>query len=338
MRILIAEDEPITRRVLETALIKQGYEVVVTGDGNEALALLLSPDTPPLAILDVMMPGMQGVEVCRKVRESEQPYPTYIILLTANNRKDDVVAGLQAGANDYLTKPFNREELYARVQVGMRVVELQKALADRVSQLERAEDELRHLSLTDDLTGLYNRRGFLAFAERHLKTSRRTGEESLLLYADMDGLKQINDTLGHEAGSSAIVKMAEILQETFRAADIIARVGGDEFIVLANHVTVDDARSISSRLQKNLCVHNASGLSDYDLSLSLGVVLFRTHATTNIEDLIARADLLMYQNKREKAKTAVVKDCSVVGHRTLPKRHDTRDPFMAAKADRQLAC
>ncbi|MEO8436120.1 MAG: response regulator, partial [Pyrinomonadaceae bacterium] len=137
MRVLIAEDDPVSRRVLETTLRKWGHEVILTSHGSEAWAMLQLENTPPLAILDWMMPGMDGIEVCRRVRLKDSPAPPYIILLTAKSEKQDVVAGLQSGADDYLTKPFNREELYARVQVGRRIVELQQSLAERVRQLER---------------------------------------------------------------------------------------------------------------------------------------------------------------------------------------------------------
>ncbi len=139
MKILIAEDDPVSRRVLETTLIRWEHEVVATSDGVQALAMLQEKDAPPLAILDWMMPGMDGVEVCRLVRLMSSPTPPYIILLTAKGGKDDMVAGLEAGADDYVAKPFNRDELRARVQVGMRVIELQRSLAECVHQLEQAE-------------------------------------------------------------------------------------------------------------------------------------------------------------------------------------------------------
>jgi len=138
VKILIAEDDVISRRLLETTLIRWGYEVVVTCDGTAAWEVLQSADAPPLAILDWMMPGTDGIEVCRKVRRAATPTPPYLILLTAKGRREDIVAGLRSGANDYVTKPFNREELRARVQVGMRIVELQHSLADRVKALEEA--------------------------------------------------------------------------------------------------------------------------------------------------------------------------------------------------------
>jgi phosphoserine phosphatase RsbU/P len=144
MRILIAEDEPVSRRVLEKTLVGWGHEVVVTHDGAQAWAALQAADAPPLAVLDWMMPGVDGVEVCRRVRQGQGAAPTYIILLTAKGEKGDIVEGLSAGANDYLTKPFDRAELQARVQVGATVVGLQRRLAERVAELEEA---LAHVKL-----------------------------------------------------------------------------------------------------------------------------------------------------------------------------------------------
>jgi phosphoserine phosphatase RsbU/P len=145
VKVLIAEDDMVSRRLLEATLIKWGYEVVVTDDGSAAWEILQSDDPPPLAILDWMMPGLDGIQVCRKVRGTPTPTPPYLILLTAKGRRQDIVTGLQAGANDYVTKPFDREELHARVQVGVRIVELQQSLADRVKALEEALARVKQL-------------------------------------------------------------------------------------------------------------------------------------------------------------------------------------------------
>jgi diguanylate cyclase (GGDEF)-like protein len=227
-------------------------------------------------------------------------------LLTANDRKDSVVAGLQAGADDYLTKPFDRDELYARLQVGKRVVELQTKLNDRVQQLERAEAELRSLSLTDDLTGLHNRRGFFVHAEQQLKDFRRKKRDLVVFYADMDGLKQINDTLGHAQGSRAIVEVAELLKRTFRESDVIARVGGDEFIVLAADVTLELAELMNSRLVENLRMWNDKNSFDYKLSLSVGIKQMDPNRLT-LQETIAQADSQMYEDKKHKGEITVVR-------------------------------
>lgn len=300
MRILIAKDDPVSRHVLETTLNQWGHEVIIAWGGAEACDVLQREDAPPLAILDWTMPEMGGLEVCRRVRQTAHATPTYIILLTAKSSKEDAIVGLQAGADDYLIKPFNHEELYARVQVSMRVVELQRNLAKRVRQLERAEAELRILSLTDDLTGLCNRRGFLIHAEQHFKTARRARKGFLLFYADMDGLKQINDTFGHEEGSQAIIRMAEILRKTFRDSDIIARLGGDEFTALVKDASPEVEGIIGARLQENLQRYNAQGRHSYELSLSIGFVTVAPDIAATLEEQIARADGAMYEHKRGK--------------------------------------
>jgi DNA-binding response OmpR family regulator len=145
MRVLIAEDDPISRRLLEATLRKWGYDLVVACDGDEAWRALDGPAPPDLAILDWMMPGMDGVEVCRRLRSLRDRPPVYIILLTAKGGREDIVEGLQAGADDYITKPFDRDELRARVQVGIRVVDLQRSLADRVRDLEDALSRVKQL-------------------------------------------------------------------------------------------------------------------------------------------------------------------------------------------------
>jgi sigma-B regulation protein RsbU (phosphoserine phosphatase) len=145
VKVLIAEDDIVSCRLLEATLTKWGYEVVVTCDGLQALAAIQGTDAPPLAILDWMMPELDGIEVCRRARSMHSPTPPYLILLTAKGRREDVITGLEAGANDYVTKPFNREELRARIRVGMRLVELQHSLADRVHALEEALASVKQL-------------------------------------------------------------------------------------------------------------------------------------------------------------------------------------------------
>ena len=437
MRILIAEDDMVSRRVLEATLVKWGHEVVVASDGNTALAVLEGADAPPLAVLDWMMPGMDGVEVCRRMRQSVSAAPTYVILLTAKTEKEDVVAGLEAGADDYLTKPFARVELRARIEVGARVINLQKGLADRVEELNQvlaereraaellrasesryrhlvehsrglictqdlegkllsvnpaaahllgyqpqemvgrnlrefvapayqhlfnqylerirqqstdsgllsivtksgaqliwqydnfryeeagqepyvighaqdvteikeAEATMRNLSLTDELTGLYNQRGFHVLAEQQLRAARRTGQLFSLLYADMDGLKQINDTHGHQEGSQALQRLAEILKMCFRGADIIARIGGDEFAILVADTTRGSSEIPVARLNELLMYYNMREFHDYQLSLSVGAVCANPAEGASIADLLMKADQAMYENKKRKRQSALL--------------------------------
>jgi diguanylate cyclase (GGDEF)-like protein len=307
MKILIAEDDPVSSRVLTTTLKKWGHQVVATEDGLQAWKALQEQDAPRLAILDWMMPGMEGPEVCRRVRANIATAPVYMILLTAMGRKEDVVDGLEAGADDYLIKPFDRHELRVRLQAGIRILELQSSLSDRIRELEtaivernKAEEALRQITLTDDLTGLYNHRGFFTLAAHHAKSARRNNQNSLLIYADMDGLKEINDRFGHAEGSLAIAKTAEILRQTFRDSDIIGRLGGDEFAILAENVTGEELANIEARLQENLRTCNEQSDRAYQLSLSVGGVCISHDSTLSIEQLLAKADEAMYRNKQNK--------------------------------------
>lgn len=306
MRILIAEDDVVSSHLLATTLTNWGHEVVITRNGLEAWDALQKTDAPLLAILDWMMPGMDGLEVCRRVRQEITASPIYIILLTAKGHKEDLIEGMKAGADDYLTKPFDRQELKVRLQAGARIVELQRSLGTRIQELQgaiverqRAEEALRNLTLTDDLTGLYNHRGFFTLAEHHAKIAHRTGKSSLLIYADMDGLKEINDAFGHTEGSLAIAKTAMILLKTFRDSDIVARLGGDEFAILSPDVSSDQVEKILERLHNNLDLHNAESNNAYKLSLSIGAICIERNNSSSIEELVALADRAMYENKRQ---------------------------------------
>jgi diguanylate cyclase (GGDEF)-like protein len=307
LKILIAEDETVSRRVLKMTLESWGHEVIEACDGAAAWQLLQDEDAPKLAILDRAMPEMDGITVCRQVRQHQSATPVYLILLTAKSSKQDIVVGFEAGADDYVTKPFDRDELHARVEVGIRIVDLQRSLAQRVAELEQAlgelkqaQETLRNLSLTDDLTELYNRRGFFTLAAQHLKAARRTNKKASLIYTDMDGLKTINDTHGHDEGSKALREVADILRRTFRSSDIIARIGGDEFVILETNAERTDGQGSITRLQENLRKHNAEKPHAYELSLSLGIVRGGLDEYPTVEALLARGDELMYEAKRSK--------------------------------------
>lgn len=306
MRILVAEDDVISRRILLASLRQWGHEVVIAENGDEAWHILQTEGAPSVAILDWMMPGMDGIEICRRVRKEFTDKSIYIILLTAISRKEGLVEGLEAGADDYVTKPFDRHELRVRLQAAARIVELQASLRQRVCELEaaiverqQAEEALRKVSLTDHLTGLYNHRGFFNLAEHHARMARRTKERSLLIYGDMDGLKEINDTLGHNKGSQAIAALADILRRTFRDGDIVARLGGDEFAILAVNIGLRNSAKIAQRLQRNLDEYNQRN-GEFHLSLSVGMVEVDHNSHLDIEEQIAQADRAMYRDKRGK--------------------------------------
>ncbi len=285
MKILIAEDDPISRRLLESQLIRWNYEVVITSDGKAALETLQSEDPPSIAILDWMMPEMDGVKVCQEIRKQEKEHYTYVLLLTARGRKEDLIEGLEAGADDYVIKPFNAHELDMRIKAGKRIIELEK--------------KLRILTIKDDLTNLYNRRGLIELSKQQMKIAKRQKIPVSLLFADIDNFKKINDTFGHKEGDSILIETARILNETYRETDIITRIGGDEFAVLLIGASEKDVDVIKNRLQENIDESNKKN-NKHKLSLSIGIATSHPELINDIEHLLTQADKLMYEQKNSK--------------------------------------
>jgi diguanylate cyclase (GGDEF)-like protein/putative nucleotidyltransferase with HDIG domain/PAS domain S-box-containing protein len=218
-------------------------------------------------------------------------------------------------------REFNQTELILlAIEDVTERVRAEEAREKYSKRLEEMVQELRSQALADELTGLYNRRGFIFLAQQQLKLANRTKMGMLLLFADFNNLKWINDTLGHHKGDLALIETANILKETFREPDIIARIGGDEFVVLATEVRKDrdSAEILISRLQENLDTHNARGRRSYKLSLSMGITRYDTESPCSIDELLARADSLMYEEKRQVL--ASVRDAAGTQHPAGEKR------------------
>ena len=225
MKILIADDESVSRRILSGLLTKWGYEVVSVEDGNAAWEHLNTQDAPRLALLDWMMPGRNGVDVCRELRgHRPEPY-TYVLLLTAKDAKESVVEGLESGADDYLTKPFHPQELKARLRVGLRLLHLEDTLV-------QAREAMRFKATHDALTGVWNRGSILEMLDREVNRSRRENTALGLLMGDLDHFKSINDTYGHLVGDSVLIEASRRMQSCVRAYDAVGRYGGEEFCLL----------------------------------------------------------------------------------------------------------
>jgi diguanylate cyclase (GGDEF)-like protein/PAS domain S-box-containing protein len=419
MKILIAEDDITSRSLLKVLLVKHGHEVVETENGAEAWQAMQLPDAPRLAVLDRLMPEIDGLDVCRRIRARETDRPPYIIMLTTKGEKADIVAGLEAGADDYLPKPYDPGELHARVDAGRRLIEMQAMLAGKIDALQKSEEryrilvetasdmvfktdtdgnftfvnpavigitgykeeeligrqytmmirpdmrenalkffgrqmvkgiqntyseypiltkegvelwfgqntqlivkdgeisgfqvvtrdlterkrmeaEILALSITDQLTGLHNRRGFLSLAEQQLKLAQRNKSGVLLFFADLDGLKWINDTLGHEEGDRALIEAAAVFKETFRTSDIIARLGGDEYAALAVDITEANSGIFTTRLQCLIDTRNHQENRRYRLSISVGCSCYDPEKPCSVDELMASADKLMYGQKQNK--------------------------------------
>jgi diguanylate cyclase (GGDEF)-like protein len=225
VRILIADDEPISRRMLQSLLGKWGYEVETAEDGDAAWEKLKSPEAPRIALLDWMMPGRNGVDVCKALRtQRPEPY-TYLLLLTAKDAKESVVEGLESGADDYLTKPFNPQELKARIRVGLRLLNLE-------DNLVQAREMMRFKATHDALTGVWSRGAILESLEKEIWRSRREGLSLGVLLADLDHFKSVNDTYGHSAGDTVLQEATKRMQRGVRPYDAVGRYGGEEFLVL----------------------------------------------------------------------------------------------------------
>lgn len=307
--ILIVDDHPDNLRLLAKMLESQGYPVRKSLNGRMALQAV-HRHPPDLILLDITMPEMNGYEVCQQLKASEATANIPIIFISALDCIDDKVRAFEMGGQDYITKPFQELEVLMRVKNQLLIQQQQQQLIQQNHRLEqeieerlRAEAAVRQLSLTDELTGLYNRRGFFLLAEQQLKIAQRTQTPCCLLFADLDGLKQINDTFGHELGDRLIADAALLLKQTFRDADIVARLGGDEFAVLIAACS-DNLDKFPIRLQANIDCFNqrcaSCGGCSYQLSMSVGIQLWNAIDDISLEDLLAKADKLMYENKRSK--------------------------------------
>ena len=242
MRVLIAEDDLTSRTLLRKVLEKWGYEVVVTADGAAAWEVLQGADPPRIAILDWMMPEMDGVEVCRRARSLETRQPAYIILLTALGEKEHLVTGFEAGADDYVGKPYDQAELHARLEVGRRLVELNDALV-------QAQLRLEVQARTDVLTGLANRRSILERLEDEVRRAAREGGTLGVGMVDVDLFKHVNDRYGHAAGDEVLCEVARRMQQALRPYDRVGRFGGEEFLVLVPGVAAPELEQLLERLR-----------------------------------------------------------------------------------------
>ena len=291
MRVLIADDSLLSRRLLEETLRSWNYEVVVACDGAEAWRILDGPDAPLLAILDWMMPGHTGPELCQLVRrKAKEPY-TYILLLTSRNEKEDVVTGMNAGADDYITKPFNKHELQVRLRAGTRIVELQE-------QLLNTREALRIQATRDYLTNLWNRSAILDQLERELSRSWREGEPVGVVLGDLDHFKAINDTWGHAAGDLALREAAERMGASLRPYDSLGRYGGEEFLLVLPGATLEDTIWLADRVR--LAIRNEPVVwqkANLQLSCSFGCTS-GLGGRVSAEELIRVADEALYAAKR----------------------------------------
>ena len=292
MKILIVDDEMVSRKKMEKLINSLGYETLVAADGIEGWEYW-KKENARMVITDWMMPDMNGIQLCEHIRSNPyQPY-TYIIILTGITEKSKLVKGLAAGADDYLTKPFHSEELLARIGVGRRIIKLQR-------QIESHSHLLEELALTDVLTGLPNRRAIEEWAPRQLSGAARYGFSFWVVMADLDKFKNVNDTYGHEAGDAVIKRFAQILRANCRAADMCARIGGEEFLIVLSHTSREGVLTLVERIREQMESQRFKFDSkEIVVTASFGASEYTRQQDQNFARLVGAADMAMYSAKRQ---------------------------------------
>jgi diguanylate cyclase (GGDEF)-like protein len=280
-RVLIVDDEEMIRNFLCSLLPRYGHSCEVAKGSIEALEKI-KRDSFDAVIVDIVMPHMDGVTLTEELLSLYSNLP--VMLMTGHAHEHSAESALAAGAREFITKPFSIQEFIIRF--------------DKMMRDHKGEETLLALSLTDELTGLCNRRRFFILTEQYLKVAVRTKKRPLLLFIDMDNLKLINDHYGHNEGDQALIDLANTLKKTFRESDIIARIGGDEFVVLLESAD-ENSETLITRLHENLKDYNAQR-SQRILSISLGTAQFDPESPISIDELLSKADALMYVHKNRK--------------------------------------
>jgi two-component system cell cycle response regulator len=303
MRILIADDSIVSRHLLDATLRKWGYEVVIASDGLEAWTALKEEDPPRIAILDWVMPGLTGPEVCKRVRErtrgSDSAY-IYMLLLSSKSLREDLIEGLESGADDYLTKPFDQHELKVRLRAGTRIIDLQRELLE-------AREELREQATKDFLTRLWNRSSILDILTRELARSEREKKPVGVVLADLDRFKSVNDSFGHFAGDAVLREFSRRMLASMRPYDAIGRYGGEEFLTILPGCDEACGYNQGERMRLALATEPMLiGEERYVVTGSFGATSWRPGMPTNAEDLIRTADNALYMAKNQGRNRVVV--------------------------------
>ena len=291
MKILIADDESLSRRLLQKTLERAGYEVLAVENGRLAAQHLCKINGPRLALLDWEMPELDGPGVCREVRKVEDKAYVYMVLLTSKESKQDVVAGLGSGADDYLTKPFDPEELKARLRTGQRVLSLEDRLVE-------AREEMRFKATHDALTSLWNRGMIMDLLGRELSRSNREHGSTVVLLCDLDHFKQVNDTYGHVTGDAVLREVAKRLLRSVRSYDFVGRYGGEEFLVALSNCDSHFAMSRTEHLRKMIAAEPVeTPTGPLTVTTSVGLLLSHEWGLRPVEEILNAVDGALYEAK-----------------------------------------
>ena len=297
-KILVVDDIPVNIQLLHKQLTASGFEVVNARNGEEALKQV-EQEKPDLVLLDVMMPKLDGFETCKLLKSNEKTEYIPIIMVTALNEIEDKIKGIEAGADDFITKPFNKHELLVRVKSLLRIKKLHDQLQEKVDQLEQAKERLRELAITDGLTGLYNHRYFKQFlAKEIIRANRHTTKVSLAMI-DIDHFKIYNDTHGHLAGDKVLQQIAKLMDKNLRSIDLAARYGGEEFVIVLPQTNLNAAKIVAQKLQnivENSQFEKEETQPNGKITISVGIATFPENSK-DMEGLIHCADQRLYKAK-----------------------------------------
>ncbi len=294
MKFLIVEDEAVSRLVLQRILQNQGYEVLVAKDGQEGWEIFQrEKKNIYLLVIDWMMPVMNGLELCKKIRKAETSHYVYIIFLSAKGEKKDIVKGLKAGADDYLTKPFDKEEMLSRINVGLRIIKLEQAL-------KKANQKLYILATLDGLTKILNRRELFNRLKEELSRASRKRTPFYLFMLDIDHFKKVNDRYGHDAGDKVLVEIVNRIKSQLRSYDIVGRYGGEEFLIGISKADKKVVKEIAERLRRCIC-EKPFNIDDKSLTVSISVGLAEVEPSRDVdlEAAIKMADIALYKAKQQ---------------------------------------
>lgn len=288
MKILLADDDPVSLLMMQRTLQNYGYEVVTATDGLQAAKALCSPGGPRLALIDWMMPELDGPGVCREVRSRHEDAYVYILLLTSRQSSEDVVSGLEAGADDYLTKPCHAAELKARLHTGLRVLQLEDKLVE-------AREEMRFKATHDALTSLWNRAGILTLLRSELRHQTSTS----LLVCDIDHFKKINDTYGHPVGDEVLQQVSSYLLHLVRPEDSVGRFGGEEFLVVLGECDKAALKERAEQIREEISrVPFLTQDGPVSVSLSIGAITIENGCEGHeIDSYVKQADAALYRAK-----------------------------------------
>ena len=295
MEVLIVEDDRVSRNLLSRTLTKLDYQVIEARNGFEAWEILQKKPIQ-LVITDWLMPEMDGLELTRAIRESDSPNYIYVVILTSQEGIDNVIGGLDAGADDYLVKPFNPRELSARLKIGERVLDLEQ-------RLKGAHEKMRDLAMHYELTGLWNRRAIYSHAVAELEHTEREKLTLCITMLDIDHFKSVNDRFGHLVGDQALKMVADTLKKNVRQYDRVGRWGGEEFIIVLPTTTLEEAAEIAERLRVKVALAKLpleiTNEDTLQIQVSLGVACVEGGNSIDLDTLVDRADEMLYQAKEK---------------------------------------